>query len=127
MHANILFSKCTKNSSVESVANQSIKNGLHNVDSVEVFKDAAIGGVSALIGGKGKGSKHYTKLGKQTVKRAVNAHASKGFRAGIKEVKKATKYYFKSLRAYYKKFVIDSAVDIVANFVTSIFRKKVGK
>ena len=116
-------------SGVESAVNQSIKNGSKNVDRNEVFKDAAIGGVSALIGGKGKGSKHYTNLGKQTVKRAVNAHASKGFRAGIKEVKKAAKYYFKSQAKYYKNYFKGLWVDAipVAHAVGNIIWRKFGR
>ena len=73
--------------------------------------------------------KHYTNLGKQTVKRAVNAHASKGFRAGIKEVKKAAKYYFKSQAKYYKNYFKGLWVDAipVAHAVGNIIWRKFGR
>ena len=82
--------------------------------------DGAIGGVSGALGGAGKGTKHLTNLGKQTVKRTFNATTNKGLRAGLKEAGKAFAYYGKNSAKYYKTFVKGLPSDFISTVGTTI-------
>ena len=56
-------------------------------------------GLSAVTSySPGLGSKAATNLGKQTIKRTVNAFKYDGFRTGIIEIGKAAKWYWKSAK-----------------------------
>ena len=93
-------------SMAENAANQVIANkGFNNFDVGDMVTDGVIGGVSGAMGRAGRGSKHLTNLGKQTVKRTINATANKGVKAGIKEAGKAFAYYGKNTVKYYKSFI----------------------
>ena len=92
-------------SSGESILTQGMKNGFKNINYGEVLLDGAIGGITAAIGGKGKGTKHLNNLGKQTVKRTTNAFTHKGAKAAAKEAGKAFTYYAKNTVNFYSKFV----------------------
>ena len=93
-------------SMAENATNQVIENkGFNNFDVGDMLIDGAIGGVSGALGGAGKGSKHLTNLGKQTVKRTFNATTNRGLKAGLKEAGKAFAYYGKNSAKYYKAFV----------------------
>ena len=66
----------------ENAANQVIENkGFNNFDVGDMLIDGAIGGVSGALGGAGKGTKHLTNLGKQTVKRTFNATTHRGLKS----------------------------------------------
>ena len=82
--------------------------------------DGAIGGISGAIGGAGKGTKHLTNLGKQTVKRTFNATTHKGLKAGLKEAGKALVYYGKNTAKYYGTFVRGIPGDVVSAIGTTI-------
>ena len=66
-----------------------------------------------MVGGAGKGSKHMTRLGTQTVSRTFNATKHKGIRAGIKEMGKAFAYYGKNTKSYYKRYFSKDVVSMV--------------
>ena len=89
--------------------------------------DGAIGGVSGVLGGAGKGTKHLTNLGKQTIKRTFNVTAHRGLKAGLKEAGKAFAYYGKNSAKYYKTFVKSLPLDFVfatgTNIVSSSYMK----
>ena len=56
-------------------------------------------GLSAVTSyGPGLGSKATTNLGKQTIKRTFNSFKHDGVRAGMKEIGKAAKWYWKSAK-----------------------------
>ena len=76
----------------ENAVNQVVAKGFTNFDVEDMLIDGTIGGISGAIGGPGKGSKHLTNLGKQSIKRSVNAFKNKGLKAGIKETGKALLY-----------------------------------
>lgn len=108
-------------SMAENAANQVIENkGFNNFDVGDMLIDGAIGGVSGALGGAGKGTKHLTNLGKQTVKRTFNATTNKGLRAGLKEAGKAFAYYGKNSAKYYKTFVKGLPSDFISTVVTTI-------
>ena len=108
-------------SMAENAANQVIENkGFNNFDVGDMLIDGAIGGVSGALGGAGKGTKHLTNLGKQTVKRTFNATTNKGLRAGLKEAGKAFAYYGKNSAKYYKTFVKGLPSDFISTVGTTI-------
>ncbi len=98
-------------SMAENATGQIVSNkGLKGFDVADMLFDGATGAISGAIGGPGKGTKHLMNLGKGTVKRSVNTTVKKGAKLGIKETRKAFKYYAKSTKAYYKG-VKDGLVD----------------
>ena len=108
-------------SMAENAADQVIENkGFNNFDVGDMLIDGAIGGVSGALGGTGKGTKHLTNLGKQTVKRTFNATTNKGLRAGLKEAGKAFAYYGKNSAKYYKTFVKGLPSDFISTVGTTI-------
>ena len=108
-------------SMAENAADQVIENkGFNNFDVGDMLIDGAIGGVSGALGGTGKGMKHLTNLGKQTVKRTFNATTNKGLRAGLKEAGKAFAYYGKNSAKYYKTFVKGLPSDFISTVGTTI-------
>ena len=112
-------------SAAESFTTQAINNGVKNVNYGEVAVDAVIGGALSISGDNGV-TKHLQKSGKQTVKRTVNKFTHKGFKAGITEFKKATKYYIKNNRKYYIKYLKDLKKDVFVS-VVSIIRNRFKK
>ena len=112
-------------SAAESFTTQAINNGVKNVNYGEVAVDAVIGGALSISGDNGV-TKHLQKSGKQTVKRTVNKFTHKGFKAGITEFKKATKYYIKNNRKYYTKYLKDLKKDVFVS-VVSIIRNRFKK
>ena len=108
-------------SMAENAANQVIDNkGFSNFDVGDMMVDGVIGGISGTLGGAGKGSKHLTNLGKQTVKRTINATTHKGIKAGIKEAGKAFSYYAKNSAKYYGDFVRGVPGDVLSSIATTI-------
>ena len=108
-------------SMAENAANQVIDNkGFSNFDVGDMMVDGVIGGISGALGGAGKGSKHLTNLGKQTVKRTINATTHKGIKAGIKEAGKAFSYYAKNSAKYYGDFVRGVPGDVLSSIATTI-------
>ena len=108
-------------SMAENAANQVIENkGFNNFDVRDMLIDGAIGGVSGALGGAGKGTKHLTNLGKQTVKRTFNATTHRGLKAGLKEFGKAFAYYGKNSAKYYKTFVKGLTSDFISTVGTTI-------
>ncbi|MBP3936392.1 MAG: RHS repeat protein [Clostridia bacterium] len=108
-------------SMAENVANQVIENqGFNNFDVGDMLIDGAIGGASGALGGAGKGTKHLTNLGKQTVKRTFNATTKRGLKAGLKEAGKAFAYYGKNSAKYYKNFVKGLPSDLLSTVGTTI-------
>ena len=108
-------------SMAENAANQVIENkGFNNFDVGDMLIDGAIGGVSGALGGAGKGTKHLTNLGKQTVKRTFNATTHKGLKAGLKEAGKAFAYYGKNTTKYYTEFVRGIRSDVIVSIGTTI-------
>lgn len=81
----------------------------------------------SAFGGPGKGTKHLTNLGKQTVKRTFNSFSKRGVKTGLKEAGKAFAYYGKNSTKYYKRFLKGSLLDIIRtsakNFLTSRYMK----
>ena len=115
-------------SMAENATNQVIaNNGFKNFDVGDMLTDGVIGGVSGALGGAGKGSKHLTNLGKQTVKRTFNTTVNKGVKAGIKEAKKAFAYYGKSTAYYYKPYFnglfMDTVITGASSFASSDYMK----
>ncbi len=105
----------------ENAANQVIENkGFNNFDVGDMLIDGAIGGVSGALGGAGKGSKHLTNLGKQTVKRTFNATTHRGLKAGLKEAGKAFAYYGKNTTKYYTEFVRGIRSDVIVSIGKTI-------
>lgn len=117
-------------SAAESFINQTIKEGVKNVNYAEVALDGAVGGVTAAIGGKGTGSKHLNNLGKQATKRIYKSVVKQGAKSGVKQASKAVVYYAKSTKSYYKDFakstfwggVKNAVVNTVSWLVKKIFR-----
>ena len=108
-------------SMAENAANQVIENkGFNDFDVGDMLIDGAIGCISGAVGGAGKGTKHLTNLGKQTVKRTFNATKNGGLKTGLKEVGKAFAYYGKNSYKYYKIFVEDLPYDLLSTVVTTI-------
>ena len=109
-------------SMAENAVNQVVENeGFNNFDFGDMLVDGVIDGTLGAFGGPGKGSKHLTNLGKQTIKRTFNAGKHKGLKAGLKEAGKAFAYYGKSTAKYYKKFLLrDLPADVVSNVVLEI-------
>ena len=104
-------------SMAENATYQVIENrGFKNFDVGDMLIDGAIGGVSGALGGKGKGSKHMTNLGKQTVNRTVGAVKNNGIKEGAKEAGKAFAYYTKNTYKYYKTFKKDLPWNIFTSF-----------
>ena len=110
-------------STVESISSQLINDGEINVG--EVIYDAAIGGTSAAIGGPGKGSKHLTNLGKQSVKRTYNTAVHKGVKQAVNEGKKAVSYYKKNTEQYYKNYKKGIPYDFVGSIMKGLFSEKI--
>ena len=103
-------------SMVENATNQIIDNkGFNNFSIGDMLIDGAINGILGALGGPGKGTKHLTNLGKQTVRRTFNATTHQGVKAGFKEVGKAFAYYGKNSAKYYKKIHIS----IFKNFIST--------
>ena len=113
-------------SMAENAANQVIENkGFDNFDVGDMLFDGAIGGISGALGGAGKGSKHLTNLGKQTVKRTYNDTANKGLKAGVKEAGKAFAYYIKNSSSYYLDYFKRGLPgDLFSTVVTTIAKSK---
>ena len=108
-------------SMAENAVNQIIDNkGFSNFDVGDMMVDCVIGGISGALGGAGKGSKHLTNLGKQTVKRTINVTTHKGINAGIKEAGKAFSYYAKNSAKYYGDFVRGVPGDVLSSIATTI-------
>ncbi len=108
-------------SMAENSANQVIQNkGFNNFNVSEMLFDGVIGGLSGAIGGKGNGTKHLTKLGKQTLNRTVDAYINSGFKAGLKEFKKAFAYYGKNSKHFYSAFFKGLLKDFTVAVATSI-------
>jgi len=106
---------------VENTANQVVKNeGFNNFDIGDMLIDGTIGGISGAMGGAGKGTKHLTNLGKQTVTRTVNTAKHRGLKAGLKEARKAFAYYGKNSAKYYKSFVRGIPGDFISSIGTEI-------
>ena len=105
----------------ENATNQVIDNkGFNSFDMEAMLIDGAIGGIFSAFGGAGKGTKHLTNLGKQTVKRTFNATAHRGLKAGLKEAGKAFAYYGKNSVKYYEKLIKNLFSDSVCELVTTI-------
>ena len=115
-------------SMAENATNQIIENkGFNNFDVGDMAIDGVIGGISGAIGGAGKGSKHLTNLGKQTVKRTANTTIHKGFKAGVKEAGKAFAYYGKNTKSFYKplfKGIVKDVISATGTSVASDYMKK---
>ena len=120
----------------ENAVNQVVAKGFTNFDVEDMLIDGTIGGISGAIGGPGKGSKHLTNLGKQSIKRSVNAFKNKGLKAGIKETGKALLYYGKNTKQYYKEFVRGIPGDVVntvgtvvgtSSFAKRLYRRIFGR
>ena len=102
-------------SMAENATNQIIENkGFKKFDVGDMLIDGAVGAASGAIGGAGKGNKHLTKLGKQTVKRTYNEASHKGLKAGVKEATKAASYYAKNTNAYYIKYAQSLPYDFMS-------------
>ena len=100
-------------SMAENAINQMVQNnGLKDFDTADFVVDGAVGLVSGAISGPGSGTKHMNNLGKQTIKRTINATKHKGLKAGFKESIKAFAYYGKSSASYYKEFASDFLKDM---------------
>ena len=92
-------------SMAENAINQVIENkGFKNFDTADMLIDGAIGGAFGAKGGAGKGCKHLTKLGTQSIKRSFNALKCSGLKSGLAESRKALAYYQKNTVKYYKGF-----------------------
>ena len=105
-------------SMAENAAGQIKENkGLNNFNVKSMLVDGAIGGVSGLMGGGGRGTRHLMNLGKQTVKRTANTISHRGIVSGIKEAGKALAYYGKNTKSYYR---------LVAKSIPSDFFSTVG-
>ena len=108
-------------SMAENATNQVIENdGFENFDVDDMLIDGVVNGISAAVGGPGKGSAHLTNLGKQTVKRTFHAVKNKGIKAGLKEAGKAFAYYGKNSVKHYKGVVTELPSDFISAAVTSI-------
>ena len=108
-------------SMAENTANQIIENkGFNNFDVGDMLIDGAIGGVLGALGGAGKGTKHLTNLGKQTVKRTFNVTTHKGLKAGLEEAGKAFAYYGKNTTKYYTEFLRGIRSDVIVSIGTAI-------
>lgn len=113
-------------SMAENAANQVSANGgvkNLNLDIGDIIFDGVVGGIMGAIGGPGKGSKHYTNLGKQVVRRTFDALSHDGIQAGIREAGKAFAYYGKNMTKYYanlaKGLVSELFWDAVSSSITS--------
>ena len=109
-------------SAAESFATQAVNKGVKNVSAKELFVDAAIGGFSGI--GGGNGNKHLNTYGRKAAKRVINKFANRGFRSGLKEAKKAGKYYFKSNKKYYINFMRDLAKDLGKSMFSIIINRR---
>ena len=100
-------------SAVTNTAEQYMENGnsFNNFDVGELAFETVWGGATSVLGGRPSGSKHLMKLGVQTVKRTVNTATHKGWKAGVKEAKKAAAYYIKNTRSRYSTFAKDTVKD----------------
>lgn len=108
-------------SMAENAASQVVENkGFNNFDVEDMLIDGAIGAVSGIIGGAGSGTKQLTNLGKQTVKRTLNATTHKGLKAGLKEAGKAFAHYGKCTTKYYAKFAKGLFRDAITDLGTTI-------
>ena len=103
-------------SMVENAVNQVVENnGFNNFDVGDMLIDGVIGAASGAIGGNtGKGTKHLTNLGRQTVKRTSNATTNGGLKAGLKEAGKAFAYYGKNTAKYYKAVFYNLPADFLS-------------
>ena len=115
-------------SMTENAAAQVIHNGGFNNFSVgDMLIDGTIGGIAGALGGAGKGSKHLSNLGKQTIKRTVNAVSHDGLKVGVKEAGKALAYYGKNTVKYYARFRSgiwgDIATSVASSIATSNYMK----
>ena len=103
-------------SMAENATNQIIENkGFKKFDVGDMLIDGAVGAASGAIVGAGKGNKHLTKLGKQTVKRTYNEASHKGLKVGGKEATKAASYYAKNTNAYYIKYAQSLPYDFMSS------------
>ena len=104
----------------ENAANQVIDNkGFSNFDTGDMLIDGTISGAFGAMGGAGKGCKHLTKLGTQSIKRSFNAFKCSGLKSGLAESRKALAYYQKNTVKYYKKFW----KGLGSNLISSTFEK----
>lgn len=107
-------------------ANAGISGGQYLANCAMEGEDMSLGGFAlaigegALSGRKGTGSKHYTKLGTQTMKRTFNAGVHKGFKAGLSECGRAFAYYAKNTKTYYKKALRGLRNDLVITSVNTV-------
>ena len=111
-------------SMTENAVNQVVENdGFKDFNVESMLVDGAIGGIAGAIGGPGEGNKHMMNLGKQTVKRTVNATTHHGLIAGAKEAGSAFAYYGKNTIQYYNRVFrhvpADFAVSVGTNFASS--------
>mgnify|MGYP002515998197 CR=1 FL=1 len=103
-------------SMAENAINQVIENkGFKNFDAVDMLIDGTISGAFGAMGGAGKGSKHLTKLGTQSIKRSFNALKCSGLKSGLAESRKALAYYQKNTAKYYKGFWRGFTSDLISS------------
>ena len=79
--------------------------GFQNFDAGDMLIDGAIGAGVGLIGGHGAGSKNVTNLGKQTVKRTMDALTHQGVSTATKEFGKAIAYFGKNAKHMVKPLI----------------------
>ena len=88
----------------ENVNEQISENGgFKNFDVGEMLVDGISGAIFGAIDGPGKGSKHLTKMGLNSIKRTVNDLRYNGFKSAAKEGRKALKYSLKCGGKFYRK------------------------
>ena len=83
-------------------------------------------GLSAVTSySRGLGSKHATKLGKQTIKRTWNVFAHEGFSAGFSEIGKAAKWYKKSAKKIIRSNSVGQFKDALKSGANIILENKI--
>ncbi len=110
-------------SAAESALKQGFETNFTKISIKEVVIDGVVGGVTAAIGGKGSGSKRLTNLGKNTIKRTINAGTHHGLKVYGKEAIKATSYYVKNtFNSFYKSYFWGVAKDVIVDTAFSATR-----
>ena len=101
-------------SGTESVVNQGLEKGFHNIDYGEAIKDSVIGGITGASGGLSKGTaNHLRTQGKFLSKHIGKGVTNKSIKAGVREIKKATSYYWKQTKnIFYKPLLKNSLKDV---------------
>ena len=113
-------------SMAQNAADQVIENeGFENFDVGDMLYDGVVGGTIGAMGGPGKGSKHLTNLGKQTMKRTFNEASHKGIGSGIKAAGKAFAYYGKNTKQYYIEFFRNTPSNLFSSIGSSITNEAV--